>query len=93
MYLEIYELRATHWVDDKKFSEVQFEPYSYTYDGWNDAIADYLATEPRFGKVVSAPESAGAPEMREVTDERERLIRLSGKLVCRGASRCEIVDE
>lgn len=89
MYLEIYNQIG-------KSGEVRFNPYSYTYDGWNDEVEEYLETEPVFGKVESAPSAEdieGEPIMVEVTDEGEKLRRTASKLRYRGVWRTEIVDE
>ena len=94
MYLEIYEFERADSPNPQKVGEVRFNPYSYTYTGKIDRIEEYLSSdEPKFAKVVSAPEIGGAPEMAEVTDEWTKLNRLRCDLCSRGITRCEIIEE
>ena len=94
MHLEIYEFEMVDSPSPEKVGEVRFNPYSYTYTGKISRVEEYLSgDEPKFAKVVSAPESGGAPEMAEVTDQRTKLNRLRGALYTRGLPDCEIIDE
>ena len=94
MHLEINEFQMTDSPTFDKVGEVRFNPYSYTYTGRTDWVEEYLAGgEPKFEKVVSAPEADGAPKMAEVTDERAKLNHLRSALYSRGIPNCEIIDE
>ena len=86
MYLELHESIG-------KTGEVRFNPYSHTYNGTLEAVEEYLSMEPKFGKVKSAPEIGGAPEMAEITDERAKLQETARDLKHRGIWSAKIIDE
>lgn len=86
MYLEIIESFG-------KAGEVRFNPYSYTYTGAEDEIAEFLESEPVYAKPKTVPASMnGTPEYQEITSELSKLRLTKQRLRNRGAWQVNIIN-
>lgn len=92
MHIELYEKRMSGRDREEKVGEVRFNPYSYTYHGWTEFVAECLAWKPEFEKIISVPDEIGSPEYGPVTDEKSLLIR-TGQLLDRYLYDWELITE